>query len=92
MINIYWLREEIGDAIWLWTLANAAAKVSAEDEWFVCIEGKGISDMQIGTALFCAREQVVDPLHGNFTLRARQVVFHFLCAMIRRLGLSGLKS
>jgi hypothetical protein len=59
MTNIYFLREKIGDAVWLWTLVHRFMKVGAEEQWFICLEGKGVSDMEIGTALFCASETVI---------------------------------
>jgi hypothetical protein len=58
MINIYWLRPKIGDAVWLWNLLNGFMKYIAEEQWLTVADGKPVSDLDIGTRLFCTEETV----------------------------------
>ena len=61
MVNIYWLRGKIGDAVWLWMALNGGLQKppNIEDEWFPVFEGKAIGDSQIGQALFADGETVI---------------------------------
>ena len=61
MVNIYWLREKIGDAFWLWYLLNGAVQeaFNPENEWVPVLEGNPIGDGQLGQALFADSETVI---------------------------------
>lgn len=61
MVNIYWLRRKVGDAVWLWMALNAAVQqpVNAENEWFPVQANNPIGDGQIGQALFADEEAVI---------------------------------
>src|SRR5215469_9449052 len=61
MVNVYWLRGKIGDAVWLWMALNGGLQKppNIEDEWFPVFEGKPIGDSQIGQALFADGETVI---------------------------------
>jgi len=61
MVNLYWLRGKIGDAVWLWMALNGAIQQppNMENEWFSVLEGKPIGDSQIGQAVFADEETVI---------------------------------
>jgi len=58
MVNIYWLRPKVGDALWLFFLLNAFMKYVAGDEWLLVADGRPVSDLDIGAMLFCTEETV----------------------------------
>lgn len=61
MINVYWLRGKIGDAVWLWQALNLVIQhpPNIENEWFPVLEGKPVGDGQIGQSLFADEETVI---------------------------------
>ena len=61
MVNIYWLRGKIGDAVWLWMALNGAVQqpINPENEWIDVLAGNAIGDGQIGQTLFADKELVI---------------------------------
>lgn len=60
MVNIYWLRPKVGDALWLWQLLNGYTKYVAQDEWLLVADARPVTEMDIGALLFCTEETVKD--------------------------------
>ena len=60
MVNIYWLRGKVGDAVWLWMVLNGAVQqpTNMQNEWFPVLEGKPIGDGEVGQAVFADGETV----------------------------------
>jgi hypothetical protein len=60
MMNVYWLRGKIGDAVWLWMALNTVIQQppNLENEWFPVLEGKPVGDGQLGQTLFADEETV----------------------------------
>ena len=61
MVNIYWLRGKIGDAVWLWMALNSGLQqpINPENEWLPVLTGNAIGDGQLGQALFADKETVI---------------------------------
>lgn len=64
MMNIYWLRGKIGDAIWLWLalMGGVQAPGNPDHEWWPVVTGNAgnaIGDGQLGQAVLADGETVI---------------------------------